>query len=136
MSIRDGINIAEIIDQCKEFKDGYNNLKKLSKPLEEQIKKYHLSHPNEKLVSDKWQANITITTPEEFNEEKAIEIIKENLPEEFLSTVIKTKEYIDDEAFEKLLYNNKELFDINLLNSCKSEGKSTVKLTIGKRKDK
>lgn len=134
MSRRDGINIAEIIDQCKEFKDGYNNLKKLSAPLEEQIKEYAISHPNEKLVSDKWEANVKITQKEEFDEEKAIQIIKDNLPKEFLSTVIKTKEYIDDEALEKLVYNKD--FDINLLSSCKTLGEPSIRLTIGKRKDK
>lgn len=136
MSRRDGINIAEIIDQCKEFKDNYNNFKKLSSPLEEQIKEYALTHPNEKLVSDKWEANVKITQKEGLDEEKAISIIKENLSGrlDLLTTVIKTKEYIDDEALEKLIYNNE--FDINLLSSCKTLGEPSVRLTIGKRKDK
>lgn len=134
MSRRDGINIAEVIDQCKEYKDGYNNLKKLSAPLEDKIKEYYLEHPTERLISDKWEANVKITQKEEFNEEKAIQIIKDNLPKEFLSTVIKSKEYIDDEALEKLVYNKD--FDINLLSSCKTLGEPSIRLTIGKRKDK
>lgn len=133
MSRRDGINISEIINQCKEFKDGMNNLKKLSKPLEDQIKEYALKHPGQKLVSDKWEAKVTVTPKEEFNEEKAIEIIKENLPKEFISSVIKTKEYIDEDALENLVYNKD--FDINLLSTCKVEAEPTIRLTIGKRKD-
>lgn len=132
MSRRDGINIGAIIDDCKYFKDLYNSAKKQSEPLEAQIKEYALKHPDEVLKSDNWQATVTVTPKEDFNEDKAIEILKKNLGGELLASVIKTKEYIDEDALEKLIYNGD--IDAKLLVSCTIEKEPTVRLTIGKIK--
>lgn len=138
MSRRDGINIAEIIDKCKDLKDTYNRLKKSSAPLEEQIKEYAMKHPDEKLVSDNWEAKVTIIPKEEFDEEKAIEILKGLVEEKKLSgnklrKVIKKKEYIDEDALEKLIYTGD--LSAELLIPCKVEKDPTIRLTIGKRKE-
>lgn len=132
MSRRDGIDISSIIDECKSYKDVYNEAKKKATPLEDKIKEYALSHPDEILKSDNWQATVTVTPKEDFNEEKAIEIIKQNLSGELLASVIKTKEYIDEDALEKLIYNGD--LDAKLLTSCTIEKEPTVRLTIGKIK--
>ena len=47
----------------------------------------------------------------------AIEIIKENLDGALLKSVIKQKEYIDEDALEKLVYNGD--FDITKLEKAK-----------------
>lgn len=132
MSRRDGIDFNEIINQCKEYKDGISNLKKLSEPLEKQIKEYAIKNGLKNIKSDKWQANITVTPKQDFNELQAIEIIKKNLGGELLASVVKTKEYIDEDALEKLIYNGD--IDAKLLASCTIEKPATVRLTIGKIK--
>lgn len=132
MSRRDGIDIGAIIDECKSYKDTINRTKKLSEPLEAQIKEYALAHPDEVLKSEHWEAKVTVTPKEDFNEEKAIEILKENLGGKLLDSVIKTKEYIDEDALEKLIYNGD--LDAKLLTSCTIEKEPTIRLTIGKIK--
>lgn len=133
MSRRDGIDIAGIIDQCKEYKDGINSLKKLSSPLEDQIKQYAVNNNLVMIKTDKWQAKITITPNQEFNEAKAVDILKAELPEEIYSSCIKTKEYIDEDALEKLIYNG--TINEDLLACCITDKPATIRLTINQRKD-
>lgn len=132
MSRRDGIDIKSIIDEYKAFKDIENKAKKDSKPLGEQIKEYALKNGLEVVKSDNWQANISVTPKQDFNELQAIEIIKKNLGGELLASVVKTREYIDEDALEKAIYNGD--IDAKLLAPCTIEKEPTVKLTIGKIK--
>ena len=132
MSRRDGIDIKSIIDEYKAFKDIENKAKKDASPLAEQIKEYALKNGLDKIKSDNWQANVSVTPKQDFNELQAIEIIKKNLGGELLASVIKTKEYIDEDALEKAIYNGD--IDAKLLAPCTIEKESTVKLTIGKIK--
>ena len=82
--------------------------------------------------SDNFTATITKKENEELNEELAIEIIKKNLSTELRKTVIKKKEYIDDDALEKLVYNGQ--FDIQLLQKAKIIKPPTITLRISKKK--
>lgn len=132
MSRRDGIDIKSIIDEYKAFKDIENKAKKDGKPLADQIKEYALKNGLDKIKSDNWQANISVTPKQDFNELQAIEIIKKNLGGELLASVVKTKEYIDEDALEKAIYNGD--IDAKLLAPCTIEKEPTVKLTIGKIK--
>lgn len=134
MSRINGIDIKSIIDEYKAFKDIENKAKKDASPLAEQIKDYALKNGLDKIKSDNWQANISVTPKQDFNEDKAIEILKESLNGrlDILASIIKTKEYIDEDALEKLIYNGD--IDAKLLAPCTIEKEPTVKLTIGKIK--
>ena len=132
MSRRDGIDIKSIIDEYKAFKDIENKARKDASPLAEQIKEYALKNGLDKIKSDNWQANISVTPKQDFNELQAIEIIKKNLGGELLASVVKTKEYIDEDTLEKAIYNGD--IDAKLLAHCTIEKEPTVKLTIGKIK--
>lgn len=132
MSRRDGIDIKSVIDEYKTFKDIENKAKKDASPLADQIKEYALKNGLDKIKSDNWQANITVTPKQDFNELQAMEIIKANLSGDLLASIIKTKEYIDEDALEKAIYNGD--LDAKLLASCTIEKEPTVRLTIGKIK--
>lgn len=134
MSRRDGIDIKSIIDEYKAFKDIENKAKKDASPLADKIKEYALKNGLDKIKSDNWQANISITPKQDFNELQAIEILKESLNGrlDILTSVIKTKEYIDEDALEKAIYNGD--IDAKLLAPCTIEKEPTVKLTVGKIK--
>ena len=82
--------------------------------------------------SKNWAATLSCTKKESLNEDLAIEIIKKNLGGALLSSVIKQKEYIDEDALEKLVYNGD--FDINKLAKAKMV-KETYTLRVGKKKD-
>lgn len=132
MSRRDGIDISAIIDECKSYKDSYNTFKKKAEPLEAQIKEYALKNGLESMKSNNWEAKITVTPKTDLNEDKAIDILKENLGGELLNNIIKTKEYIDEDALEKAIYNGD--VDAKLLACCTVEREPAVRLTIGKIK--
>ena len=132
MSRREGFNISTAIDSYKESKDKENALKKANDKLNENIKTYMQEHDMTSANSEKYTATLSCTKKESLNEDLAIEIIKENLGGALLSSVIKQKEYIDEDALEKLVYNGD--FDINKLAKAKMV-KETYTLRIGKKKD-
>ena len=132
MSRRDVFDLALAIDKYKESKDKENALKKANNELNENIKSYMHENNITSANSDNWTVTLSCTKKESLNEDLAIEIIKENLGGALLSSVIKQKEYIDEDALEKLVYNGD--FDINKLAKAKIV-KETYTLRVNKKKD-
>lgn len=134
MSRRDvnAFNLSEMIDTYKASKDKESALKKANNELNADIKTYMQEHDMSSANSEKYTATLSCTKKESLNEDLAIEIIKENLGGALLSSVIKQKEYIDEDALEKLVYNGD--FDINKLAKAKMV-KETYTLRTGKKKE-
>ena len=134
MSRRDGnaFNLSEMIDTYKLSKDKENALKKANNELNENVKSYMKKHNMTSANSKNWTATLSCTKKESLNEDLAIEIIKKNLGGALLSSVIKQKEYIDEDALEKLVYNGD--FDINKLAKAKIVT-DIYTLRVGKKKD-
>ena len=132
MSRRNVFDLSTAIDNYKESKDKENALKKANNELNETIRTYMQGHDMTSANSENWTATLSCTKKESLNEDLAIEIIKENLGGALLSSVIKQKEYIDEDALEKLVYNGD--FDINKLTKAKIV-KETYTLRVGKKKD-
>lgn len=134
MSRRDGnaFNLSEMIDTYKTSKDKENALKKANNELNENIKTYMQENNMTSANSKNWTATLSCTKKESLNEDLAIEIIKKNLGGALLSSVIKQKEYIDEDALEKLVYNGD--FDINKLAKAKLVT-DIYTLRVGKKKD-
>ena len=130
MSRRDGnaFNLSEMIDTYKASKDKENALKKANNEMNENIKAYMQEHDMSSANSEKYTATLSCTKKESLNEDLAIEIIKENLGGALLSSVIKQKVYIDEDALEKLVYNGD--FDINKLSKAKiTKSVTTLRIT-------
>ena len=132
MSRRNVFDLSTAIDSYTESKDKENSLKKANNELNENIKRYMHEHDMTSANSEKYTATLSCTKKESLNEDLAIEIIKENLGGALLSSVIKQKEYIDEDALEKLVYNGD--FDITKLEKAKMV-KETYTLRVGKKKD-
>ena len=130
MSRRDSFNLSKAIDEYKESKDKENVLKKANTAMNESIKKYMSENDMNEASSDMYTAILSNTTKESLNDDLAIEIIKENLDGALLNSVIKQKEYIDEDALEKLVYNGD--FDISKLEKAKIT-KVTTTLRIKKK---
>lgn len=123
--------LAEKIDIYKSYKDSENKFKKLGSKLNDEIKETMSSMGVDEFSSDSYVATVKYSRKETLDEEKAIEVLKKTLSEEQLKTVIKTKEYIDDDSLEKLVYNGD--FDISLLEPCKVLGNEVATLRIKKK---
>ena len=132
IDVNTGFDLSKGIDEYKESKDKENALKKANNELNENIKTYMQEHDMTSANSENWTATLSCTKKESLNEDLAIEIIKENLGGALLSSVIKQKEYIDEDALEKLVYNGD--FDINKLAKAKMV-KETYTLRVNKKKD-
>ena len=132
MSRRNVFELSTAIDKYKESKDKENDLKKANNELNETIKTYMQKHDMTSANSEKYTATLSCTKKESLNEDLAIENIKENLGGALLSSVIKQKEYIDEDALEKLVYNGD--FDIAKLAKAKMV-KETYTLRVNKKKD-
>ena len=116
MSRRDGnpgFDLSKAIDEYKESKDRENALKKANDRIGKDIKQYMIDNDMTKANGEKYTVTMSKTVKQELNEDLAIEIIKENLGGALLASVIKQKEYIDEDALEKLVYNGD--FDITKL---------------------
>ena len=123
-------DLSNAIDEYKESKDRENALKKANTAMNESIKKYMSENDMDEASSDMYTAVLSNTTKESLNEDLAIAIIKENLGGALLNSVIKQKEYIDEDALEKLVYNGD--FDISKLEKAKIT-KVTTTLRIKKK---
>ena len=132
MSRRDAFDLSKEIDSYKENKDLENKLKKSNTEAGNRIKAYFNEKGITNASSEKYTATVTTTTKSTLNEDLAIEIIKENLGGALLKSVIKQKEYIDEDALEKLVYNGD--FDITKLEKAKIDT-TTQTLRITKKKE-
>lgn len=132
MSRREVFDLSKAIDLYKENKDLENKLKKTNTEAGNIIKNYFLEKGITSASSEKYTATVITTTKSTLNEELAIEIIKENLGGALLRSVIKKKEYIDEDALEKLVYNGD--FDITKLEKAKIDT-TTQTLRIAKKKE-
>ena len=132
MSRRSVFNLSEAIDSYKESKDKENFLKNENDIKNKEIKDYMSLHDMTSASSDKYTVTLSVQNNESLNEELAIEIIKENLGGALLNSVIKTKEYIDEDALEKLVYNGD--FDASVLTKAKIVKPSTT-LRVTKKKE-
>lgn len=125
-------SLSEMIDSYKVSKDQENHLKKENTLLGNTIKEEMYQRDLTEFESDNWKATMTLKENEDFNEEQAIEIIKSELTDEEIKSVIRTKEYIDDDALEKLIYSKK--FDAKKLNCCRTLTEPTATLRISNKK--
>ena len=116
--------LFELEGKYKEAKCNEKIVKKAVTELGEEIKTLMVHNGMDKFGS----LSVTVTQKEEFNEPQAIEILRNTLSEEEFSQVVKTKEYIDDDALEKLAYNSS--FDMSILAGCKTLGKKITTLRV------
>lgn len=125
MSRRDGkpvFDLSKTIDEYKESKDKENTLKKANDSMSKDIKQYMLDNDMTKANGEKYSVTMSKTVKQKLNEDLAIEIIKENLGGTLLASVIKQKEYIDEDALEKLFYNG----DFDIAKLAKAEINTTT----------
>ena len=117
-----GFDLSKAIDEYKESKDKENSLKKANDRIGKDIKQYMIDNNMTKANGEKYTVTMSKTVKQKLNEDLAIEIIKENLGGALLASVIKQKEYIDEDALEKLVYNG----DFEITKLAKAEINTTT----------
>ena len=107
-------------------------IKKVVAELNETIKTELQNRKEPEFIVGDVKASITITPRQDVNELQAIEILRKALTPEQFSQCVKTKEYIDDDEFERLVYA-KEV-DAEILMPAVTPLAPTVTLRLGKVK--
>lgn len=124
----------QLIALVRGYKSGKDQEKSLKEYLDstgKEIKSEMKSRGLDEFVVDDIKASVTTTEKSTVNELHAIEILREKLTPEQFSKVVKTREYIDDDAFESLCYNDK--IDAAILQPAISSVE-VVTLRLGKAK--
>lgn len=122
-------------DMVKIYAGKKEELDPLKKQVDDYGKRIKAEMRNQDLtevVVDGIKASITITPKSDFNELQAIEILRKNLTPEQFNSVVKTKEYIDDDALENLVYT--EGIDASILAPAETPKEPTITLRLGKAK--
>jgi len=123
------MKLEELIVTYAENKSEMDSYKKLVNRDNALIKELMQEQKITEKEVDGWQAKITTKKSESFNEDKLLAIAKErNLD------IIRTKEYVDTDIMEELIYNGTITKD-DLLEIAKAkEVKETIELRVKKVK--
>lgn len=127
--------VETLEEMIKIYAGKKDELDPLKKQVDEYNKKIRLEMTSKDLtefVVDDIKASLSITPKTDFNELHAIEILRENLTPEQFAKCVKTKEYIDEDAFENLVYNHE--VDAAILAPAETQKEPTITLRIGKAK--
>lgn len=125
------VSLDTLIPQYAENKSMLDDYKKICDDENKQIKELMEEGSYE---AGGWKATKTISTRETMNEEKLLAVAKKN--GYYLSDIIKTKEYIDMDKLEALLYKGNISKEVLMeIDKCR-ESKEVVTLRISKVKEK
>ena len=124
--------LQDVVLQYQGAKKQESSIKKVVTDLGGVIKQELQNRDITEFIAGDVRASITITPNQEVNELQAIEILRKALTPEQFSKVVKTREYIDDDEFEKLVYAHEVEADI--LMPAVTPKAPTVTLRLGKVK--
>lgn len=113
MNRKTNAELKNLVDSYGEAKKEENEIVKRNKERNSQIKQLFLDNDISSFETDSFIATVSETEKQSLNNELALSILKESLDENELTSVVKTKEYIDEDALEKLVFNGQ--FDISKL---------------------
>lgn len=124
--------LRDIVLNYNNAKTEEKSIKKLISGLGDSIKQELRNRDITEFIAGDVRASITITPNQDVNELQAIEILRKELTPEQFSRVVKTREYIDDDEFEKLVYAHE--VDAQILTPAVTPKAPTVTLRLGKVK--
>ena len=124
--------LVEAILDYQGAKKQESTIKKIVTDLSGTIKQELQNRDVTEFIAGDVRASITITPNQDVNELQAIEILRKSLTPEQFGKVVKTKEYIDDDEFEKLVYAHE--VDAEILMPAVTPKAPTVTLRLGKVK--
>lgn len=113
MNRKTNAELKNLVDSYGESKKEENAIVKRNNERNSQIKQLFLDNDISSFETDSFIATVSETEKQSLNNELALGILKKELGENELTSVVKTKEYIDEDALEKLVFNGQ--FDISKL---------------------
>lgn len=124
--------LASIVSSYHDAKEVEKKVKKDVSEFGGKIKEELQNRNITEFVAGDIRATITVTENSEVNELQAIEILRKALTPDQFAKVVKTREYIDDDEMEKLVYAHE--VDAEILAPAVTPKAPTVTLRLGKVK--
>ena len=124
--------LASAVLAYKDAKESERAVKKAVSDYGTQINGGVQNRNETEFIAGDIRAYITVTENSEVNELQAIEILRKELTPEQFAKVVKTREYIDDDEMEKLVYTHE--VDAEILAPAVTPKAPTVTLRLGKVK--
>lgn len=124
--------LASIVSSYHDAKEVEKKVKKDVSEFGGKIKEELQNRNITEFVTGDIRATITVTENSEVNELQAIEILRKALTPDQFAKVVKTREYIDDDEMEKLVYAHE--VDAEILAPAVTPKEPTVTLRLGKVK--
>lgn len=124
--------LASIVSSYHDAKEVEKKVKKDVSEFGGKIKEELQNRNITEFVTGDIRATITVTENSEVNELQAIEILRKALTPDQFAKVVKTREYIDDDEMEKLVYAHE--VDAEILAPAVTPKAPTVTLRLGKVK--
>lgn len=124
--------LASIVSSYHDAKEVEKKVKKDVSEFGGKIKEELQNRNITEFVAGDIRATITVTENSEVNELQAIEILRKALTPDQFAKVVKTREYIDDDEMEKLVYAHE--VDAEILAPAVTPKEPTVTLRLGKVK--
>ena len=125
-------DLSRAVEEYQGAKKQESTIKKVVSDLGSTIKQELQNRDITEFIAGDIRATISVTPNQDINELQAIEILRKALTPEQFSKVVKTKEYIDDDEFEKLVYAHE--VDAEILMPAVTPKAPTVTLRLGKVK--
>lgn len=124
--------LDELIPQYAQNKAEFDSYKKICEKENAQIKTLMSQLSDKRYETGGYRATYSVSTKETMNEARLLEIAHQY----GISEIVKTKEYIDFDALENAIYNNKISKEVLLEMDTAKESKEIVTLRVTKIKKK
>lgn len=142
--LNDDLTLETLIPRYAENKQTFNDYKKICDKDNAQIKELmnkdeSLLDPDGKRIKTvgNYTATLSIRDNETLNEDKLLELLKKKANKDIQKMLIKTKEYIDSDVLEKLIYNEGIPKDLLLeMDTCRESNPVEVLKVTKKKEDK
>lgn len=132
-AVTNPVDLGHTILSYRDVKQTETAVKKQVAELGSVIKEEMNRRNLPEFVVDDVCASITVTPKEEVNDLHAIEILRTQLTPEQFSKVVKTKEYIDEDEFERMVYAHE--VDASILSPAITHKEPTITLRLKKVKN-
>ena len=123
--------LKELITDYVANKLVADDYKKIADKQNKEIKSLMLESNTDSIETDEWKATCTVSERETINEEMLLDIIHKNVSDDL--GIVKTKEYVDFDALEHAIYNDKISKEVLMEIDKARESKEVVTLRVKKR---
>ena len=124
--------LKSLIDAFGLSKAELDDIKKQTDKIGNSIKQEFKDSDIKEFEADNYVAKMAIIENDSINEDMLINIMKASIDDTILSGIIKTREYIDNDALEDAIYNG--IVSADIVKACTTHKDPTYRLTIKRRK--